>query len=179
MGARELEIFRKLEHHKNVVQLYEHHDDGKSHWFIMEYCELGDLVYYFRKKHKDLDLTKKLKIIVECASAIEYMHSLSPPIVHRDIKPTNVLMKNCGMFDVAKITDFGIGKIFEGNKATLHLTMSTMGGTLNYMAPEFFAADGGYLKYQPSVDTFSLGLLFQVLIAYDGQNKDMVPLSGM
>lgn len=176
MGETELEIFRQLKNHKNIVELFNHIDDGKSHWFIMELCDLGDLPYYLR--NNNVCLTQKLKIVVECACAIEFMHSLKPPIVHRDIKPTNVLMKTLGNIAVAKVTDFGIGKIFESNKATKHLTMSTLGGTLNYMAPEFFAADGDYLKYQPSVDTFSLGLLFHVLLTYDDTNKDMVPASG-
>lgn len=173
----ELQIFKELKKHKNIVELLHYHDDGSSFWFIMEFCDLGDLPTYFRKHHTVLNFYEKLKIMVECASAITFMHSRHPPIVHRDIKPKNVLMKSiCGGIEhVAKITDFGVGKLYRTDGPTLHLTMNSEEGTANFWAPEFFLKDGEPLSYKPSVDTFALGLLFHVIVMYTEDNVHMCP----
>lgn len=145
MAENELAIFSQLKGHKNIVQLLDNIDDGSRHWIIMEFCDLGDLPHYFGKYRPTMGT--KLKLMYECTNAIAYMHSFNPPIIHRDIKPGNILvMTQKGGEPVAKITDFGIGKLFEQHPNAMHQTMSTLAGTAAYMAPEFFAADGDYLR---------------------------------
>lgn len=174
MAKNELDIFRKLSNHKNIVHLLHHEDDGKNHWFILEFCDLGHLEQYM--KNKTLNMTSKIKIMCDCACAISFMHSFTPPLVHRDIKPENVLMKSENGKDIVKVTDFGLGKNYEELKKGL--TMKTFAGSLYYMAPELFAAVDAERRYQPSVDTFSLGLLFYVVLCHDGSEKELRPMSG-
>lgn len=166
MAENETSIFRQLQGHRNVVTLLDHVDSGQNHWLIMEYCDLGDLQHYLSNGQRSL--LQKIKIMYECTTAFSYMHSFKPPIVHRDIKPNNILITTRGHQHVAKITDFGVGKLYETDGGSIHQTMTTLAGTAAFMAPEFFAADGGYLRYKSGVDTFSLGLVFHVILNQRG-----------
>lgn len=174
VAQNELDIFKKLSNHRNIVRLLFHEDDGENHWFILEFCDLGHLEEYMKSENPNM--TARIKIMCECACAISFMHSFTPPLVHRDIKPENVLMRTENGKHVAKVTDFGLGKNYEELKKGL--TMKTFAGSLYYMAPELFVAVDADRKYQPSVDTFSLGLLFYVVLNYDGSEMELKPMSG-
>lgn len=175
MNEKEGDILLRLNGHRNIVKLIDFFDDKSSHWFIMEYCELGDLPQYM--KTQDVNFDAKLKIMVDSSSGVSFMHCMRPPVIHRDLKPANVLMKLEGNNAVAKISDFGMGKVFKADAS--HFTMNSGVGTMGYMAPEFFI-DGEYLHYQPGVDTFALGLMFSVVLLYDKQKPhDMIPISGI
>lgn len=177
MGRNELAIFRVLKGHTNIVQLLDHIDDGERHWLVMEYCDLGDVPFYMSKH--PTDSTARLKIMFEAINGMAYMHCVqTAPIVHRDIKPWNILMMKKGNQDIAKITDFGIGKLYEDHPAAMHETMTTLAGTAAFMAPEFFSTDEGDLRYRSGVDTFAMGLVFHSILDYDN-NSSMVPTSSM
>lgn len=177
MGQKEKDIIEKLKGHSNIVKLLDYIDDDSSHWFVMEYCDLGDLSAYLTRYSPNFQT--KLRIICECFSAITYMHSFNPPIVHRDIKPANVLLKIENNRPVVKITDFGIGKMYEMDAASFHMTMNTVAGTKPFWPPEFFEMDSSNLKYHPGVDIFSLGLLASVVLLYHTEHcQDLIPLSG-
>ena len=176
MALKEAEILTKLQGHRNMVTLIEFFILGDNYWLIMELCELGNLAEYMQ--NHTVNLSKKVKVMLDTARGLEYMHSQKPPVVHRDIKPGNVLMKMEGHYATAKLGDFGMGKLYKVD--TKHLTMTTFGGTSSFLAPEFFGGVGN-LRYKPSVDTFSLGLLFTVTLQYDAADKEdsMTPMSGI
>lgn len=176
MALKEAEILTQLQGHQNLVTLIEFFTLSDNHWLIMEFCELGDLAEYMQSH--TVNLSGKVKVMLDTARGLEFMHSRKPPIVHRDIKPGNVLMKIEGYIIVAKLGDFGMGKLYKVD--TNQLTMTTFGGTASFLAPEFFV-DGDYLRYKPSIDTFALGLLFTVTLQYDATDKDssMTPMSGI
>lgn len=174
MGKTEQAIFNKLKGHPNVVQLLDHVDDGKKHWLVMEFCELGDLPEYM--KAHTIDISGKLKIMLDTSKAVAYMHSFQPAIVHRDIKPTNIMIVKNNNQHVAKITDFGVGKLYEENPAVFRETMTTFTGTAAFLAPEFWSTDKDKIQYRAGVDTFALGLVFHLILDFDN-NHDMVPAS--
>ena len=178
MASKELAILQKLQDHPNVVRLLGQHEDDKTLWIFMELCNLGNLAKFMGDN--DPDMRQRLKIMHQCADAVHFMHSNRPKIIHRDIKPTNVLMKSIGDDVAVKVSDFGLGKIIEDVDIGHGETMKTLAGTKAFMGPEFFRhiEDGETFEYHPAIDTFSLGLLFQTVILHSTENSSMVPKAG-
>ena len=84
---REIEIMYKL-NHKNCIKLYSHFEDNNYCYFIMEYISNGNLLNYIKKKpNNKLEPKEVSNIIKELINAVYYLHNMSPPIIHRDIKP--------------------------------------------------------------------------------------------
>ncbi len=136
----------------------------------MEFCEKGDLVKYFNKCNEDniqISEEAKLKFMSDIAHGVEYLHKRN--IIHRDIKPNNILL--AGNPSVAKLTDFDLSKFLGPSQDTS--TMSTKVGTEAFKAPEFFfRTDEGKLQYKRSVDIFAMGLTFLAMIQ---QKEGLVP----
>lgn len=99
----------------------------------------------------------------EIISAVEYLHSLDPPIIHRDIKPENILLDSN---DSVKLWDFGWSNFFNENSTRL-----TYCGTPEYLAPEMIKQKG----HTKSLDIWNLGVLFFELLAgrppFEGSNQ--------
>ena len=88
----------------------------------------------------------------ECIAAVQYLHSLEPPIIHRDIKPENILLDSNG---VVKLADFGWSNYFDDDNRRL-----TYCGTPEYLAPEMIKQSG----HDKALDVWNLGvLLFELL----------------
>ena len=141
-------------------------------WLILEFCSLKDLSIFARRF--SLMLAQKLDIMLQCSQGLHHLHSQNPPVVHRDIKPQNILVSRSTSlpFPVFKLADFGISRCFE----RLHTlkTMTAGMGTFDYMAPEFFADQP---KYNESVDTYSFGVSSLTLL-HSAQGKRLKAVSG-
>ena len=155
---KEYDVLSHLKTHNNIIQLLDLKNDERDIFLIMEYADLGDLDKYVEKNLPDLEA--KIQIMLQTASGIHYMHSLQPPVIHRDIKPGNILMQSSPQGPVAKICDFGLAKIFNPEATSLY--MSTDAGTPMYRAPEQFVK--GRQQYTSAVDVFSLGLVYMGLL---------------
>ena len=186
MAAKELEIIQKLSQHPNIIKLYEHilmmnSEKGTANcYLVMELCE-SDLET-FLSQNEDLQLARKFKFMYQAASAVAFMHAQTPPIVHRDLKLKNVLIKHEGENYAIKIVDFGLSKMCDKIEASFShayktTCMTTACGTNMYQAPEFFEDHEDGLQYDASVDTFALGLIFSVILAYWRDNRQLVPMS--
>lgn len=143
----ECEALRHIRH-RNLIKIVTicSSVDAKGDEFkalIYEYMENGNLEEWLHQDHKDgletrnLSFIERLNIAIDVASALEYLHHhCDPPIVHGDLKATNVLL-DCDM--VANVGDFGLSKFLS--KGTLHPThqaeSSSLGirGTIGYVAP--------------------------------------------
>ena len=101
----------------------------------------------------DIPLSLKRSILADVARGLVYLHSRSPPVIHRDLSARNVLL-NSDM--VAKIADLGNARIVNFQPAQLARTLSRIPGTMVYMPPEAFEDTS---KYGPSLDSFSFGHL--------------------
>ena len=103
--------------------------------------------------HQDLPMERKVFILLDTASGLEFLHSRTPAIIHRDLTANNVLLDSELR---AKITEFGNSRIMDLNPESTPETLTSLPGTLEYMPPE---AQGGSVLYDPSLDVFSFGHL--------------------
>ncbi|KAB1227492.1 hypothetical protein CJ030_MR1G010280 [Morella rubra] len=92
----------------------------------------GNLELWLHSKNRFLNLLQRLNIMIDVATALEYLHFYNaPPIVHCDLKPNNVLLDEDM---VAHVADFGIAKLLgDGDSVTKTMTL----GTIGYIAPEY------------------------------------------
>ena len=110
---RELELMVRCRH-PNIVQFLGYVDNPFV--IVMEYLPCGDLRAYWETRR--VSNSHKAMISLDVLRALAYLHNRKPSsIIHRDIKPTNVLMTRSGM---AKLTDFGLGKLMSGEDGSKH-----------------------------------------------------------
>ncbi|HET7578242.1 MAG TPA: Stk1 family PASTA domain-containing Ser/Thr kinase [Bacillales bacterium] len=136
----------------NIVNIYDIGDDGgENYYIVMEYIE-GETLKDLIRREAPLPLGQALHIIDQITSAIEHAHEQN--IVHRDIKPQNILIDTGGH---TKVTDFGIAVAVTS--ATITHTKSVI-GSAHYFSPE--QAKGSYANTKS--DIYSLGIvLFEML----------------
>lgn len=134
--------------HPNIVSVYDVGTEDDINYIVMELLETKTLKDYI-DEHGALSSDLVLKISGQIASALEEAHKAH--IIHRDIKPHNIVL-NKNM--VAKVTDFGIAKITNAPSSTITSFGSTM-GSVHYFSPEH--AKGGYTDEKS--DIYSLGVV--------------------
>lgn len=137
--------------HQNVVSIFDYGEEDGLQYFAMQYVDGTDLGRYIAE-NKMLPLTEIVDLSKQICRGLRYAHSCN--IIHRDIKPQNVLLEKNG---VARLSDFGIAKIFSGSNITL--TGSAV-GTPEYMSPE--QAQGKALDVQ--TDIYSLGVVMYEMV---------------
>ena len=161
-AMKEAEALKKITLHPNIISFLGMERKKKHLWIFSEFCRLGDLNKYCI--HNEVDLLQKVKFMCECTKAIDHLHGLSPPIVHRDVKPQNVLIVEDSERVIAKVCYFGLARISMSPTGST-INMRTLCGTEGYMAPEIFALlKGRSVEYNNSVDVFSLGVLYISLL---------------
>lgn len=134
--------------HANIVSVYDVGSEDGINYIVMELLETKSLKDYI-EENGAMPSDLVLKISAQIASALETAHKAH--IIHRDIKPQNIVL-NRNM--VAKVTDFGIAKITNVPSATITSFGSTM-GSVHYFSPEH--AKGGYTDEKS--DIYSLGVV--------------------
>jgi serine/threonine protein kinase/Tfp pilus assembly protein PilF len=161
----EAEAVARLQH-ANIVQIYEVGEFNGRPFLSLEYIDGGSL---FRKISGRVQPERAAARLVEAlARAVHYMHQRG--ILHRDLKPNNVLLTSEG---APKISDFGLAKILD---AANGLTLTeTMLGTPSYMAPEQAAGDNK--RVSASVDVYSLGAILYELLTGRAPFQGATPLS--
>lgn len=148
---REVYIMYEI-NHPHIVKLYNHFEDDKFFYLIMELAE-GNL---FHKLYKEKNFLERVaaQYFREVLLAVEYLHSHIPSIIHRDIKPENILLDKEGRL---KLTDFGWSNYYSTETPMPRFTMC---GTLEYLPPEMVEESG----HDTSADIWCLGiLLFEML----------------
>ena len=137
--------------HPNIVEMYDVGEDEGQYYIVMEYVE-GKTLKNLIKRRGSLTVEEVVDIMLQLTSAVSCAHSSY--IIHRDIKPQNVLIKEDG---TVKITDFGIALALNSNELTQ--TNSVM-GSVHYLPPEQANGSGSTLKS----DIYSLGILMYELL---------------
>ena len=148
---REAKSLAKVSH-PNIVPVHDFGEEEGVPYLVMEFLPGGTLK---QKMGTPMPYTEAAKMLLPIARALEYAHREG--IVHRDVKPANILITKAG--DVM-LSDFGIAKILDVEE-TSHLTGTGVGiGTPDYMAPE----QGMGVQVDYRADIYSLGVVFYELL---------------
>ena len=139
--------------HANIVTVYDVGREGDLYFIAMEYVEGRPLTHYLAAPD-DLPLSVRVDIIRQAAEALGHAHERG--VVHRDMKPGNILVSKDGR---VKVTDFGIGKFLGAEPSDLTRT-GQMIGSPAYMSPEQVRGD----KIDGRSDLFSLGVVLYELL---------------
>ncbi|RQM14275.1 hypothetical protein DD237_005134 [Peronospora effusa] len=143
--------------HPNVVRFFGLCVVPPSISLIFEFCEYGALDVTLRGHPEIWTLAAKLKAWLDACRAVAYLHSFSPPLLHRDIKTDNFLV---GQDFLIKLADFGEANLLRPRTDG---TM-TIAGTVDYMAPEMIKG-GKTACYGTAVDVYSLMItLWQIMV---------------
>ena len=159
--AREAEILGRLQH-PGIAQVYEagsfESERGSQPYFAMEFVEGVDLLQHAREN--GLETSGRLELLIQVCHALEHAHQRG--VVHRDLKPDNVLVDREGR---PKLLDFGIARAREGTTqlSTLVTQEGQLLGTLAYMAPEQLL--GRVDQTSPRTDVYALGVMIYQLLA--------------
>ena len=143
--------------HQNVVRIYNTNTfacQGQTLAYIaMEYIS-GETLRQHVQKAGGLTPEDAIRLQLHICDGLAQAHTLTPPVVHRDVKPENILVRGSGKEALAKVADFGLARHVN---STTRLIKAA--GTLAYMAPE------GFWGYEsPASDVFSAGVIFYWLL---------------
>ena len=156
--------------HPNIVEMYDVGEDNGVYYIVMEYVP-GRTLKSLIKRRGALTIPEVLDIMMQLTSGIAHAHASY--IIHRDIKPQNVMILEDGM---VKITDFGIAMALNSNELTQ--TNSVM-GSVHYLPPEQANGSGSTIKS----DIYSLGILMYELLTgklpFKGENAVEIAIKQM
>ena len=156
--------------HPNIVEMYDVGEDNGRYYIVMEYVQ-GKTLKSLVKKRGALTLPEVIDIMTQLSSAIMCAHDSY--IIHRDIKPQNVMILDDGR---VKIMDFGIAMALNSNELTQ--TNSVM-GSVHYLPPEQANGSGSTIKS----DIYSLGILMYELLTgkvpFKGDNAVEIAIKQM
>ncbi|XP_022778874.1 serine/threonine-protein kinase PDIK1L-like, partial [Stylophora pistillata] len=166
-AVREAEMLREISH-PNIISLRGTKQvldaQGQLYMFLLtDYCPGGNLNQRLPRSSND---QVNLTWMKQMASAVAYLHSQN--VVHRDLKPDNVLLTST---EDVKLGDFGLARGYialtqiqvNGQNTEVRYYMRSEVGTKYYMAPEVFRSDG----YSEKADVFSLGVLLYAILERD------------
>ncbi|KAK4794365.1 hypothetical protein SAY86_012359 [Trapa natans] len=166
--VNELESMSRL-NHKNLVKLYGFCEDGDELILVYEYIDDGSLHDHLHQFSHSSPATSswqgRLKVALDAARGIEYLHVYAvPPVIHRDIKSSNILLSSDG---TAKVSDFGLslsGPEDDDSHLSLHAA-----GTVGYVDPEYYRMQ----HLTPKSDVYSFGVvLLELLSGYRAIHKN-------
>ncbi len=138
--------------HKNIVRIHDIGEEMGRKYISMEYVDGTDLKKLFRESGRRMPPPKFLKYMIAAARALAYAHTIG--IIHRDVKPANVMITKD---DEVKVTDFGIAKMMESTEATV---AGALIGTPLYMSPEQVQG----IPVDNRADIYSLGITMYELL---------------
>ena len=154
---RESQILSRLSH-PNIARVIDHFVEDERHYLILEYVSGQDL-RQFVKQNSDQDVLKVVDWALEAATILKFLHGNEPPIIHRDLTPDNLVVRNDGALI---LIDFGAANQFVGSAT------GTVVGKQAYIAPEQLRG-----KTVPESDLYSLGGTIYYLLT----GRDPMPLS--
>ncbi|KRZ07957.1 Serine/threonine-protein kinase TNNI3K, partial [Trichinella zimbabwensis] len=147
MFCREVSIMSRL-NHPNILQFIGAClDDPSQFALVTEFAQDGSLFSALHEEKRFFDAEFKFSICFDVASAMNYLHKRSYPIIHRDLNPHNILLKG----NRALVADFGESRFVDSRDTD----MTRQPGNLRWMAPEIFLQSGSYTT---KADVFSYAL---------------------
>ncbi|NOG52864.1 MAG: serine/threonine protein kinase [Planctomycetes bacterium] len=165
----EVEILARLDH-PNIASVYEagvYYPEGARDeasmgipYFAMQYIDDAQSLTQYADEH-DLDVRARLALFTQVCDGVQHGHQKG--VIHRDIKPTNVLVGSDGQ---PKVIDFGVAKATDSDLAvtTMATDIGLLIGTVQYMSPEQCREGADRLAIDARSDVYSLGVMLYVLL---------------
>ncbi|XP_044344978.1 leucine-rich repeat receptor protein kinase HPCA1-like [Triticum aestivum] len=152
----EIELLSRV-HHRNLVSLLGFCYEQGEQMLVYEYVSNGTLRENLQARGIYLDWKKRLRIALGSARGLAYLHELAdPPIIHRDIKSTNILLDDNLK---AKVADFGLSKLVADTEKG-HVSTQVK-GTLGYLDPEYYMTQ----QLSEKSDVYSFGVVMLELLS--------------
>ncbi|KAK4265256.1 hypothetical protein QN277_026332 [Acacia crassicarpa] len=155
--SSEVELLAKIDH-RNLVKLLGYIDQGNERLLIAEYVPNGTL-----REHLDglrgriLDINQRLEIAIDVAHGLTYLHRYAEkPIIHRDVKSSNILLTESMR---AKVADFGFARLGPMDSDQTHISTKVK-GTVGYLDPEYMKT----YQLTPKSDVYSFGILLLEIV---------------
>ena len=165
--TQDLDRFLHLDH-PNVIKILDVEKSENIIWMMMPFCEFDLNKFY---KTKDVSQEKNLDVMIQIMKGIEYLHRQD--IVHRDIKPGNILVVSENPPKLF-LADFDVCKCLDPEVETSLMTSNV--GTLAFKAPEFFQRTSpGKIEYHRNVDIYAAGLTFLAILQAEKGKKLLNP----
>ncbi len=150
---REAEASKKLRRHPNILTVYSSGKEGPYHYIVMENIRRSKTLENALES-TSLSIADIVLIIIKIARALHYAHERR--ILHRDVKPTNILIDE---FGEPRLSDFGVAALSDWPSCTV---TGALTGTPLYMSPEQANTD---VKLTPATDMYSLGVVLYESLA--------------
>ena len=154
-------------HHPNIVSVFDYGQDGDAAYLVMEFIQGEDLKRHLENGAR-FSVRSAIVMVHDLLMALDHAHRQN--VVHRDVKPANLLIERSGR---VKLTDFGVARIQEPDETNLTQVGGAV-GTPKYMSPE--QAKG--LRGDSRADVFSAGVVLYELLTgvlpFDGENQFVV-----
>ncbi|KAK1303407.1 putative leucine-rich repeat receptor-like serine/threonine-protein kinase [Acorus calamus] len=152
-------------HHKNLVNLVGYCLEKDQHILVYEYMSNGSLSsHLYGDQHEPLDWDMRVCIALDVARGLEYLHDeIIPPVVHRDIKSSNILLDRSFR---ARVADFGMSMV------ALRRPLSGIQGTYGYLDPQYISTQ----IFTKESDVYSFGVLLFELIAARSPQQGLMEL---
>ena len=167
LDSQDLDGFVHFDH-PNVLKILDVERHDKVVWMMMPLCEFDLNEFY---KTRDVSRETNLEVMKQIMMGIEYLHSEN--IVHRDIKPGNILVASVAPLQL-KLADFDACKCLDPEIETSLMTSNV--GTLAFKAPEFFQRTSpGQIEYHRNVDIYAAGLTFLAILQAKKGKKMLIP----
>lgn len=150
--SSEVELLAKIDH-RNLVKLLGYVDQGNERLIITEYVPNGTLREHLDgQRGKILDFNQRLEIAIDVAHGLTYLHLYAEkPIIHRDVKASNILLTESMR---AKVADFGFAKLGPMESDETHISTKVK-GTVGYLDPEYMKT----YQLTAKSDVYSFGIL--------------------
>jgi serine/threonine-protein kinase len=146
--------------HPNLPRVTDHFEQGGKAYLVMEYVPGETLLSFLMREGLPQPQARVFEWARQLCDALDYLHTQSPPIIFRDLKPANIMLTPNGQ---VKLIDFGIARLFKPGQAKDTQAF----GTIGYSAPEQY----GKGQTDARSDVYSLGVLMhQLLTGYDPTN---------
>jgi outer membrane protein assembly factor BamB/tRNA A-37 threonylcarbamoyl transferase component Bud32 len=139
-----------LFNHPAIPSIYDYFTEGTRIYLVMEFIDGSDLEEVIEQSPGPLDQDRVIGWAIEILDVLQYMHTLEPPFIFRDLKPSNIMLNQ---HDRIMLIDFGIAKVFEQGQR------GTMIGTAGYPPPEQYRG-----LSEPRGDLYALGATMHHLL---------------
>ncbi|MGO9056651.1 MAG: serine/threonine protein kinase [Candidatus Binataceae bacterium] len=139
---READMLAEL-NHEHIPRIFDRFSEQNRHYLVMEYVEGDTLEQELRAAGGKLPEDRVIEIALQVLDTLEYLHHREPPVIYRDLKPSNIMIAPSGK---VKLIDFGIARHFQP------LSSATMVGTQGYAPPEQYRG-----KVETRSDLYALG----------------------